>query len=69
MTPLRTIKATIARTGMRNPSSSRNEWKTAMVTICHISSVFANSVFVMPRTATVTLPYIIALASANSAPT
>ena len=39
-----------------------------MVTICHIKSVLANSVAVMPRTATVTLPYMMALASANSAP-
>src|SRR5260370_10402866 len=39
-----------------------------MVTICHISSVFVDSVAVMPRTATVTLPYITAFASAKSAP-
>ncbi len=38
------------------------------MTICHISSVLVDSVAVMPRTATVTLPYMIALPSANSAP-
>ena len=39
------------------------------MTICHISSVLVDSVLVMPRTATVTLPYITALPRANSAPT
>ena len=42
--------------------------KAAIVTICHISSVLVDSVAVMPRTATVTLPYIMALPSANNAP-
>ena len=52
--------------GSRTPAGRRAD--TASVAICHISSVLADSVLVMPRTATVTLPYITALASANSAP-
>src|ERR1700704_4667570 len=52
-----------------NPNTRRKEWKPARLTIGHISSVIADSVAVMPRTATVTLPYMTALASANSAPT
>src|SRR5207244_8818318 len=41
---------------------------TARMASCHISSVLVDSVAVMPRTATVTLPYMMALPSANSAP-
>jgi hypothetical protein len=40
-------------------------WKNAIVAICHIKSVLADSFFDMPRTATMTLPYITALASAK----
>ena len=39
-----------------------------MTVNCQIISVLADSVLVMPRTATVTVPYITALPSANKAP-
>ena len=66
--PLRTSRTASAGVGQRKPNSNNTLWNAAIVAICHIRRVLADSVAVMPRTATVTLPYITALASANSAP-
>ena len=68
VTPLARSIAASSGAGQRNPNKSSSEWNAAIVPICHISSVSGFSVAVMPRTATVTLPYITALPSAKSAP-
>src|SRR2546421_13007677 len=67
--PLETSIAASMGSGHVKPNARRKVWDTARMAICHINSVLADSVFVMLQTATVTLPYMTALASANSAPT
>ncbi len=67
-TPLPKSSAASGTVGLAKPKASSAEWQTATTAICHIKRVAVDSVFVMPRTATVTLPYITAFMSAKRAP-